>query len=201
MHPRDTLAMGTGHHPAQQHGRRTVMLALLALGAIAGALIVSGCPGDDEDGRIRRANLNGSQERPQPVTTAATGSVALTINPDRTRIDYTLITAGPFTSNVTQSHIHIGSADVAGSIVLFFCTNLTPPANVPRPQACPTTGGTISGFLTADDFIPSSASAIAAGTGAGTFADAVANILRGNAYANVHTVTNGSGEIRGQLVQ
>jgi len=199
MHPRDLCGAGRGDHPGQRLGGRTVILYLIALSVIAGALIVSGCSGDDEDGRIRSANLNGSQERPQAVTTAATGSVALTINPDQTRIDYTLITAGPFTSNVTQAHIHIGSADVAGSIVLFFCTNLTPPANVPRPQACPTTGGTISGFLTAGDFIPSSASAIAAGTGAGTFADAVANILRGNAYANVHTVTNGGGEIRGQL--
>ena len=176
------------------------MFSLLALGTIVGALIVSGCPGGD-DGQIRRANLVGSEETPQPVTTAATGTVSLTISSDRTRIDYQLVTVGPFTSNVRFAHIHIGPAGVSGSVVLFFCTNAAPPAGVPVPQACPTTGGTVTGFLTADDFIASSASAVAAGTGASTFADAVTNILSGNAYANVHTVTNGSGEIRGQLTR
>jgi hypothetical protein len=177
------------------------MLYFIVLSAIGGALIVLGCPGSNDDSVIRRANLVGSQETPQPVTTAATGTISLTISSDRTRIDYQLVTAGPFTSNVTQAHIHIGPAGVTGSIVLFFCTNLTPPANVPKPQACPTAGGTVTGFLTADDFIPSAASAVAAGTGASTFADAVANILSGNAYANAHTVTNPGGEIRGQLTR
>ena len=199
MHPRDILAMARGDRPGQRHGPRTVILSLLALGAIAGALIVFGCPGSNDDSVIRRANLVGSQETPQPVTTAATGTITLTISSDRTRIDYQLVTAPPFTSNVILAHIHIGPAGVTGSVVLFFCTNQAPPAGVPRPQACPTAGGTIAGFLTADDFIPSAASAVAAGTGASTFADAVANILRGNAYANVHTVTNPGGEIRGQL--
>src|SRR5262245_65510614 len=83
MHPRDLCGAGRGDHPGQRLGGRTVILYLIALSVIAGALIVSGCSGDDEDGRIRSANLNGSQERPQAVTTAATGSVALTINPDQ----------------------------------------------------------------------------------------------------------------------
>jgi hypothetical protein len=50
-------------------------------------------------------------------------------------------------------------------------------------------GGPISGILTAADLQ----------AGAPTFADAVAAILAGNTYINVHTSPNPSGEIRGQV--
>ena len=174
---------------------------LAALSAIVCMLLVLGCPGDNHEQQlqVRRANLVGSQETPLPVTTAATGTITPTFSADLARIDYQLVTVGPFTSNVRFAHIHIGPVGVTGSVVLFFCTNDPPPAGVPAPQACPTAGGTISGSLTAADFIPSAASAVTAGTGASTFADAVTQIFTGNAYANVHTVTNGGGEIRGQL--
>ena len=171
------------------------MLSLLALGAIVGALIVLGCPGGDNE-EVRHATLVGSSEVP-PRTTAATGAVTLTINDARTRITYQENLVPPFTSNLTGSHIHIGQPDANGPIVLHFCTNQTPPVGVPTPQACPTAGGTITGTLTATDFIPSAA---ATALGVNTFADAVANILSGNAYANVHTVTFPGGEIRGQLL-
>jgi len=128
------------------------------------------------------------------VATTATGTLSLTINAARTQIDYQLNTVGPFTSNVTVAHIHIGPIGTNGPIVLFFCTNQTPlPTGVPAPQACPTTGGSITGTLTSADFIA------AAGVGVTTFADAVAHVLSGDAYANVHTVNFPSGEIRGQI--
>jgi len=142
--------------------------------------------------QVRHANLTGSQENP-PVTTAATGTLTLTINAARTQIDYRLDTVGPFSSNVTVAHIHIGPIGTNGPVVLFFCVNGTPPANVPVPQACPVAGGTITGTLTAADFIS------APGVGVTTFPDAVAHILSGDAYANVHTMTFGGGEIRGQI--
>ena len=170
------------------------MLYLLVLSAIVGAFIVSGCPGGDNEA-VHRANLVGSQEVP-PRTTAATGTVTLTINDDRTRINYQWVAVGPFTSNLTGSHIHVQQPGANGPIVLHFCTNQTPPAGVPTPQACPTAGGTIAGTLTAADFIPSAA---AAALGVNTFADAVAQILSGGAYVNAHTVTNPGGEIRGQI--
>jgi len=170
------------------------MLYLIALSVIVGAFIVFSCSSDDH-GQVRHANLVGSQEVP-PVTTSATGTLTLTISDDHTRIDYQLTLVPPFTSNLRFSHIHIQQPGVNGPVVLFFCTNDPPPAGVPVPQACPTAGGTITGFLTAADFTPS---AMATALGVNSFADAVTQILSGNAYANAHTVTNPSGEIRGQI--
>ena len=169
------------------------MLYLIALGTV-GAFVVLGCPGGDNE-QVRRANLIGSQEVP-PRTTAATGAVTLTINDAQTRITYREDLVPPFTSNLTGSHIHVQQPGANGPIVLHFCTNQTPPAGVPTPQACPTAGGTITGTLTAADFIPSAA---ATALGVNTFADAVAQILSGGAYVNAHTEVNTGGEIRGQL--
>jgi len=194
MYPRNLSAIGRGDCPEQRHGLRNVMLYLVALSTIVGGFIVFSCSSDD-NGQVRHANLVGSQEVP-PVTTAATGTLTLTISDDHTRIAYQLVTVGPFTSNVRFAHIHIQQPGVNGPVVLFFCTNDPPPTGVPAPQACPTTGGTISGSLTAADFIPSTQ---AANLGINTFADAVAQILSGGAYANVHTVINPSGEIRAQI--
>lgn len=191
MHHRDTSAMARGNRPEQRHGPRTVMLYLCVLSVIVGAFIVSGCPGDDdEQPLVRRGNLVGAQEVP-PATTAATGTITLTISVDRTRIDYQLVLVPPFTSNVTMAHIHVAPAGVNGPVVLFFCTNLAPPAGVPRPQACPTAGGTISGTLTAADLVQQ--------TAASSFAEVVGHVVSGTAYANAHTVTNPGGEIRAQL--
>ena len=172
------------------------MLSLLALGAIAGALIVSGCPGGDDE-QVRHANLTGAQEVP-PVTTAATGTVNLTISSDRARITYRVATVGPFTSNVRFAHIHVQQSGVNGPVVVFFCTTQTPPAGVPTPQPCPTAGATITGVLTAADFIPSTA---ASALGVNSFADLVTALLAGNTYSNMHTDNNPGGEIRGQNVK
>jgi hypothetical protein len=166
------------------------MLYLTALITMVGALIVAGCSDDDEE--EFRANLTGAQEVP-PVTTAATGTLTLDIDEDQTRIDYRLELVPPFSSNVRVAHIHVGPAGVNGPVILFLCTNDTPPAGVPAPQACPTAGGTITGTLTAADLIP------AAAQGVNTFADAVTQIVNGNTYGNAHTDMFRSGEVRGQI--
>jgi hypothetical protein len=156
-------------------------------------LAVLSCSDDDEDNELQ-AQLTGAQEVP-PVSTAATGTVDLTVNDDRTQINYRVQTVPPFTSDVRVAHIHIGHPGVNGPVVLFFCSNTTPPgtpAGVPVPQACPVAGGTITGTLTAADLIPRPE------VGVDTFADAVGQILNGNSYSNVHTVLFPGGEIRGQ---
>src|SRR5712691_7541436 len=106
MYHRDLSAIGRGDRPGRRHGLRNVMLYLIALSTIVGGFIVFSCSSDDNNGQVRHANLVGSQEVP-PVTTAATGTVTLTISDDHTRIDYQLVTVGPFTSNVRFAHIHI----------------------------------------------------------------------------------------------
>jgi len=186
-------------HVRRQRMHRQTVRSLLALVLCAGSLAVLGCDSsDDDDSEQRRANLTGAQEVP-PTNSAATGTVTLNINEARTQIDFTLdiTTALP---NIREAHIHIAAAGVNGPIVLDFCTTslVTPPTGVPLPPTCPTAPFTLTGSLTAANLRPITPAIAAAGVN--TFADAVSNILSGNAYANVHTTAFPSGEIRGQIV-
>lgn len=96
-----------------------------------------------------------------------------------------------------QSHIHFGRPAITGGIVLFLCTNLTPPAGVPKPQGCPAAPATITGTLTAADVIAVPGQGI--DPGAAGFAEMLMAIRAGAAYVNVHTTLHPSGEIRGRL--
>lgn len=82
---------------------------------------------------------------------------------------------------VTMTHIHVGAVDVAGGIAL----NL-----LPVPPAI----GVFNGTLLSATF---SGTGVVGGE---TFATLVAKIRAGTTYINVHTLANGGGEIRGQLV-
>jgi hypothetical protein len=104
---------------------------------------------------------------------------------------------------VSQAHIHFGKNHVAGQIMVFFCTNLAPPAGVRAPQPCPSNSGTVTGTFTGADVLLQVSQNISGGD-----FDALADALISNtAYANIHTVplpgaTNTafpSGEIRGQI--
>jgi hypothetical protein len=101
----------------------------------------------------------------------------------------------PLTGTVTQAHIHFGKSRDSGGIMVFFCTNLTPPVGAPIPQACPSNSGSVSGTFTKDDVVAISGQNVSAGD-----FDALADALRSNtAYANIHTTALGAGEIRGQI--
>ena len=178
---------------------RKTFLGLMALGLTLSMFAILSCSsGDDDDGNNfiqRQANLTGAAEQPIPVTTNATGSSLLTVSDDQQSIFFTLTYIG--LTNVQQAHIHVGDASIAGGIILFLCTNIGTGANTPigggTPQACPQGASvTITGTLTAADLSPKPAQGI------NTFADAVAALISGNTYTNVHTAANPSGEIRGQ---
>jgi CHRD domain len=142
--------------------------------------------------------LSGYNETPQTLNSPATGQFLAKISKDETSIDYTLTYSGfPATDTVTQAHIHFGRPSLGGGVVLFLCTNGTPPAGVPVPPPCPLTGGTVTGTLTAANVIAVAAQGIDA-DGAG-FAEMIKAMRNGAAYANVHTVGHPSGEIRGPL--
>jgi hypothetical protein len=96
---------------------------------------------------------------------------------------------------VTQAHIHFGKSRDSGGIMVFFCTNLTPPVGPPQPQACPLNSGSVSGTFTKDDVLAISGQNVKA-----LDFDALADALTSNtAYANIHTTALGAGEIRGQI--
>ena len=143
------------------------------------------------------ANLNGFEEVPS-IATGARGFLLATLNDAGTQLDYQLyylnLSAAP-----AASHIHIGQKSVNGGVVLFFCTNGTPPAGAPVPPACPNAPGInfVGGSLTAANVVAVAGQGIAAwATG---FQDIIRAIRAGNAYANLHTSNFAGGEMRGQI--
>ena len=166
------------------------------LGAAALACGVAVCAAADNDTVTTR--LIGYQETPQTINSAASGEFKATIHGDGTAIDYEL-TYRDLSSSPTQAHIHFGRPGLSGGVVLFLCTNLTPPAGVPTPQACPAPPATLTGTLTAANVIPLPTQGIDAG--AAGFAEMLKAIRANAAYANVHTPLHPGGEIRGRLSQ
>ena len=141
------------------------------------------------------ARLRGFEEVPA-ISTGGQGFLFASLNDAGTTLTYSLIYFG-LVGNVTQSHIHIGQPGVNGGIVLFFCTNLTPPAGVPVPPPCPNTAGQnfVTGTLTAANVITQNAQGIAAGE----FSEVINAMQALASYANVHSDLFPGGEIRGQV--
>jgi methylglyoxal synthase len=129
---------------------------------------------------------------PATIPSTATGTALAVLNKDHSQIDYAVSLTGPFTGDPQAAHIHAGPPDASGPVIFFLCA--ADPAAAPDVQACPlAAGGDISGTLTEASLTPQPDAGVA------TFADAVAVLLNGGTYVNVHTPDNTSGEIRGQL--
>jgi hypothetical protein len=165
---------------------------LSALLAVLAAILTPGPA--QADGSNLRAKLRGVEEVPA-VSTAGAGEFRGEVNKDGTEIEYKLTYA--LEGAVQQAHIHIAQKGVNGGIVLFLCTNLgNAPATVPVPPACPASPGEVSGTLTAANVVAQASQGISTGE----FSEVLRAILRGVAYANVHSSPNhGGGEIRGQI--
>ncbi len=125
------------------------------------------------------ADLSGSQEVPA-VETEANGDATVTFNADMTSITVRVNTTGLTNEDVTAAHIHIGGRSVVGAPIFPLYT-----------QADGAWSNTMTFTLDSAD--------LTAGGGVNTFNQAVAAILGGNTYVNVHTTTHPDGEIRGQV--
>jgi len=142
----------------------------LSLAALVAAVLA--CGGSDKEKFT--ATLDGASERPTPVTTTASGSATFTVN--GANLDYT-ITATALSSNASAAHIHAPAAADAATGVYIGLTI--------------TAGGTSltnSGTIAAADLASPK-----------SMTELLKHIRDGNAYVNVHTSTNPSGEIRGQI--
>jgi len=160
-------------------------VAVLGIAAVATTTALAG--GEREV----RTRLTGFQEVPA-ISTDAGGKFRAKLRTSSQEIRYELSYAD-LTGAVQQAHIHIGQRSVNGGISVFLCSNL---GNGPAgTQACPPAPATISGTIRPADVI----GPVDQGIDPMEFDELVGAIRAGVAYANVHSETYPTGEIRGQL--
>ncbi len=188
----------------------TAAVAALMLGGMTGAVSTVLADDDHNKSNSTAARLSGYNEvhfiagggTPTTlpalrgaISTQAKGSFKAKIDEGLSMITYELSFEG-LESDVTQAHIHFGQRHTVGGIVVWLCETeapfLSPTAGTPKcggPRS-----NTVTGTIT-----PASVITVAGqGIAAGEFAELVRAIRAGATYTNVHTVTFGPGEIRGQ---
>ena len=164
------------------------MLPIVAASLLAIAAMTASA---DRENKIR-TKLTGYQEVPS-VSTVASGSFVAEVAHGGQSFHYEL-SYGGLQGTVLQAHIHFGQKSVNGSIVIWLCGTTANPGPV-GTQTCPQSG-TITGDVFATNVI---ATATSQQIAAGEFAEVLAAMRAGVAYANVHTSVSPGGEIRGQL--
>jgi hypothetical protein len=178
-------------------------LALVSVGVVAGfaAAAVADDDHDHDRGsrnkRVFRAQLVGLSEVPS-VSTQARGEFYAVVNKEGTAFTYWLTFSG-LTGAVSQSHIHIGQHHTNGGVSVWLCQGTLPAPDSVKEQVppCGATATTkpITGTIDATDVIGPAGQGVAAAE----FAELLAAMRAGAAYANVHSTTFGPGEIRGQI--
>lgn len=156
----------------RKHLRSLTALACIAV--LSAAVAAFAAP------RTYVAHMTGSNEVP-PVETKGQGQTVFQLNADGTELSFRQTVAN--LENVRFSHIHAAPAGQNGPIVV---TLYPGPTTSGRTQ-----GVLVEGTITSSD-LEGSLSGMA-------LSDLVALIEAGNAYVNVHTDAQPSGEIRGQI--
>lgn len=159
------------------------------LGTTGALASVSDTEGDrDASNGLFLGALTGGQH-PEPVETAATGGAVVSLSEDGTELEYALLVTA--IEDVTQAHIHLGSAGEEGPVVVWLYPG--PDADEPELQDGRFDGILATGTITGDHLI---------GDLEGDPLESLVDEIREeNAYVNVHTETHPAGEIRGQLVR
>lgn len=165
-----------------------VVIALLGVGSYA----IAGSSTKNFTGNP----LNGFEENPD-VSTLAGGKFEATLSDDGTKLAYQLSYGNIEGGNVLQAHIHFAKRAVNGGIVLFLCTNLGNGPVGRTVPACPTPSGTVTGVLDKDDVVAVASQGIPAGQAG--FDEVISAMRAGRAYANVHSQSSPTGEIRAQI--
>jgi CHRD domain len=171
--------------------RVTTIAALIVLLGVASYAIAGG------GSKKFDGHLSGYEETPSTLSTPAVGSFDARLSKDGTTLSYELSYSG-LEGNVTQAHVHFGQRALTGGISFWLCETAAAPA--PAPVAaltpdCPTPGGSVSDEVTAAEVIGPAGQGIAVGE----FGEILAAMRAGYAYANVHSSTRPTGEIRAQI--
>lgn len=125
------------------------------------------------------STMSAANEKPNANSSTATGTATYTLKGNLLSF---VVTVNGLTGPATLSHIHVGAASVAGPIIVPFVTGSVQSGNV--------AAGTIDLSATVSN-----------GTSSITGDSLKVLLNNGNAYTNVHTVANGGGEIRGQIIK
>ncbi len=121
------------------------------------------------------STMNGANERPQPVTTTATGDASFMLYADS--IVYAV--NGANLMGVTAVHIHSGGPEETGPPLVTLYTS---------EEGMDASGPISTGTITRETAL----------NGETTFENLRELVRTGGAYVNVHTKANPAGEIRGQ---
>ena len=172
-------------------------LSLIAVAVLAVLAVAVGATAHHR-GKFRKsftAFLNGFNEVPS-VSTTAKGTTHVRLDPWNKVIRYTLHT-GKLEGEIWQAHLHLGQKHTNGGVVAFLCGSVAQPLEIPdgTPECPPTTGGSVSGVIEADDILP----VLEQGIDAGEIDEVATAIKAGSVYVNVHSERFPNGEIRGQL--
>jgi len=165
---------------------------LAGLGVTPLLCLASGVWADDDRGAFK-ARLHGYNEPPS-ISSTGSGEFRAKIGHDGASFEYEL-SFQDLEGEVTQAHIHIGQRGVNGGISVWLCGTATNPG----PGGTPSCGGPHSGgasrIVTAADVIGPAGQGVAAGE----FEEVLSAMRAGVTYANVHSIRNPGGEIRGQI--
>ena len=177
--------------------RLPVMLAAFTAALLAAPTVIA------QEGSLAqslRADLKGLEEVPL-VSTPGRGTFRARVIEDALGpgLEYTL-TFENMQSDVTQAHIHLGKPLTNGGISIWLCGTAALPGPTGTPRCYPDDSldkrnGEVTRIARAADVIGPAGQGIAPGE----FEEILGHIRRARAYANVHTVQSGGGEIRGQI--
>jgi hypothetical protein len=149
------------------------------------AVIVVSCGGDNSTGPANKryvANLTAAAEG-GTITSAGSGVVTFEDKGDLITWSMTLTNM----TNVTVSHIHLGSATNVGTTAGPVIINLFLPNRAPGNEI-----GTVNGLVAEGTITNANSPTVKL--------DSLRVLFNnGNAYANVHTAANPGGEIRDQV--
>ena len=189
----------------------------VSLGVMAGFAVSAAADDNDRGGfnraqRVFRAELVGYNEVPS-VSTPAHGRFYAVLNKDETELTYWL-NFSDLSQPTSQAHIHFGQHHTNGGIVVWLCegTLQSPAASTPACGPAGSTAGQVNGVLTAAEVVGLGVGTLNQGIGLNEFAELIAAMRAGAAYANVHSgspapvttpptpnVGFPGGEIRGQI--
>ena len=135
----------------------------------------------DRDAQLFSTDLSGAGEVPV-VNTFASGWATFSLHESDKELEYVLHVKD--ISNVTQAHIHYGTAGENGGVVAFLFGPVSPEGLIDGDFDL--SRGTITETDLTGEF-------------QGNFEGFVEALLQGELYVNVHTAENPAGHIRGQI--